>query len=287
MELDFGDGQGFRGLTSDPVTGPEPDALPTPRSATYAVKVKIRNCVQAGDHQRGADRQHHPDDAARRELPGALFCQFSQCFATVECRSSSPTPRTGAEIWDYDWNHTSADAATCNFTRPGHTTAVASHTYTAVGNVYPCLRVTPRRRQPSSPSSSHSAINVGSPAAVAAAAAAAAATPSIRQRQPARADQPAITFAASASTARRPAPAGAGRRRRHDLGHRDGQRDLRHLGDDRARRRSRHQQRLQRRLGLPQRHHHRPERRRWRWTAAEPSRRQFNFSPTSPQPGAR
>ena len=72
---------------------------------------------------------------------GSLFCQFGQCFATAGAPVTFTDQSTGAEFYDYDWTHSSDNVATCNFTDNNHASPVTSHTYTTVGDVYPCLRV--------------------------------------------------------------------------------------------------------------------------------------------------
>lgn len=158
---DFGDGQGFRGWTSDPVTGPDPTVSYTATGAK-AVKVKIRNCVQGGEGITSAAltvniTQTTPLSA---DFEAALFSQFSQYFATVGVPIVFNDHSQGAEKWEYDWNHTSTNPATCNFTDVNHIAPVATHTYTILGNYNPCLKVTRGAGEQSVVV--HGTINVGS-----------------------------------------------------------------------------------------------------------------------------
>ncbi|HTG32445.1 MAG TPA: PKD domain-containing protein [Thermoanaerobaculia bacterium] len=160
---DFGDGQGFRGWTSDPVTGPDPTVSYTATGAK-AVKVKIRNCVQGGEGITSAAltvniTQTTPLSA---DFEAALFSQFSQYFATVGVPIVFNDHSQGAEKWYYDWNHTSTNEANCNFNAdPGNSLPVATHTYTVLGNYNPCLKVT-RGGGAEQSVTVHGTINVGS-----------------------------------------------------------------------------------------------------------------------------
>ena len=136
---DFGDGQGFRPYTSDPVNGPDPVFSYT-QVGDFTVKVKIRAC---GQELTSASLPVHIAQTTplAAHFQAALFCQFGVCFGTTAQEITFADTSTGATTWDYDWNHASADPATCNFTDVGHTKAVETHTYNAPGDYYPCLRV--------------------------------------------------------------------------------------------------------------------------------------------------
>jgi PKD repeat protein len=155
---DFGDGQGFRGWTSDPVTGPDPSVSYT-AIGSKSVKVQIRNCVQGAITSQTLTINITQTTPLSASFQAALFCQFSQCFATAGIPVLFNDSSQGAEHWDYDWNHASTSAA-CNFTDADHTSAVASHTYTTAGDYYPCLRV--RRGTSEQSVTVHSRINVAS-----------------------------------------------------------------------------------------------------------------------------
>ncbi len=137
---DFGDGQGFRPYTNDPVSGPNP-TFTYAAAGTYAVSVKIKNCVPANGEITSAPLSVHvtqttPLIAAFQ----ALFCG-GICVGTTGQAITFIDSSTGADHWDYDWTHSTNSAATCNFTDSDHTVPVTSHTYTANGTYYPCLRV--------------------------------------------------------------------------------------------------------------------------------------------------
>jgi PKD repeat protein len=89
-----------------------------------------------------------------------LFCQFGQCFADTGKAIEFTNTSTGAEFYDYDWNHTGQNAANCNFTDANHTSPVSLHTYTTPGVYSPCLRV--RRGANEQSVVVHGAINVSS-----------------------------------------------------------------------------------------------------------------------------
>jgi PKD repeat protein len=139
---DFGDDQGFRGYTSDPVAGPDPTVVYTSTGVKH-VKLLVKNCIQSEISSNTLDITI----AVTTPLKAAFQAQLALCNIAVYC-SATPGQEvpfgdssTGAELWDYDWNHASADAATCNFTDTGNTKPVPSHIYAAAGDYYPCLRV--------------------------------------------------------------------------------------------------------------------------------------------------
>jgi PKD repeat protein len=139
---DFGDGQGFRAPTTDPVNGPNP-TFNYATAGTYTVQLKVSNCVQGAITS--APLTVHVTQttplSASFQATGGVFCNIGICVATTGQAITFVDSSTGADHWDYDWTHTSNSAATCNFTDTGHTAPVTSHTYTTSGNFYPCLRV--------------------------------------------------------------------------------------------------------------------------------------------------
>jgi PKD repeat protein len=136
----FGDGQGFRAYTTDPVNGPSPSFSYT-QTGTYSVQVKIKNCVQAEITSAVLSVTITQTTPLAALFQPVLFCEFQQCFATTNVAITFNDLSTGAQLWDYDWSHNSTSAATCNFTDANHTAPVTSHTYTTAGDFYPCLRV--------------------------------------------------------------------------------------------------------------------------------------------------
>ncbi|HEX6903193.1 MAG TPA: PKD domain-containing protein [Thermoanaerobaculia bacterium] len=155
---DFGDGQGFRGW-SDATSNADPTvSYLTP--GTKTVQVKIRNCVQAEIASATLQINVTQTTPLQASFQATLFCQFGQCFGTAGEPITFTDSSTGAELYDYDWNHTGQSAANCNFTDANHTSAVATHTYSTPGVFSPCLRV--RRGASEQSVTVHGAINVGS-----------------------------------------------------------------------------------------------------------------------------
>ncbi|HEY3570332.1 MAG TPA: PKD domain-containing protein [Thermoanaerobaculia bacterium] len=137
---DYGDGQSFRGWTSDPINGPDPTVVYTATGVKH-VQVMIRNCVQQAITSQALDVTVTQTTPLQAAFQATLFCQFSQCFATAGQDITFTDSSTGAEAWDYDWSHADSSSATCNFTDANHATPVTSHNYATAGNYYPCLRV--------------------------------------------------------------------------------------------------------------------------------------------------
>jgi PKD repeat protein len=154
---DFGDGQGFRAPTTDPVNGPNPTFNYT-SAGTYTVQVKVSNCVQGAITSSPLTVQVTQTTPLIASFQAAVFCNLGLCLATTNQPINFTDSSTGAVDWDYDWTHTSSSAGTCNFTDAGHTAPVASHTYTTSGTYSPCLRV--RRGASEQNVFVHSAINV-------------------------------------------------------------------------------------------------------------------------------
>jgi PKD repeat protein len=137
---DFGDGQGFRGWTSDPIAGPDPVVSYTSIGLKNVV-VKVRNCVAGEITSATLPVSITVITPLAAHFQAALFCQFGSCFATSGQAVTFADTSTGATTWDYDWTHTGTSAASCNFTDAGHATPVLTHTYGAPGDFTPCLRV--------------------------------------------------------------------------------------------------------------------------------------------------
>jgi PKD repeat protein len=138
---DFGDGQGFRPVTTDPVNGPNP-TFTYASKGTYMVRVKVGNCVQ-GEIDPSAPLTVHITQTT--PLIAAFQAQLTTCIGSFCAAANGQSipfadTSTGADHWDYDWNHTPS-SQTCNFTDADHTTPVIAHTYTVNGDYTPCLRV--------------------------------------------------------------------------------------------------------------------------------------------------
>ncbi|MFY9820949.1 MAG: PKD domain-containing protein, partial [Thermoanaerobaculia bacterium] len=136
---DYGDGHSD--TFTDPVAGRSPSHTYA-AVGTYHAKVTISNCVNPG----GSTSQPVSVVISQTAVLAAsfqpsLFCQFGQCFATAGIPIVFVDASTGAEFWDYDWDHTDLGTQTCNFTDTDHTSPVATHTYTSAGTFVPCLRV--------------------------------------------------------------------------------------------------------------------------------------------------
>ncbi|HEY0513817.1 MAG TPA: PKD domain-containing protein [Thermoanaerobaculia bacterium] len=139
---DFGDGQGPRGWTSDPVNGPDPTVTYT-STGQKTVKVQIKNCInQSGTTSATLTVNITQTTPLVASFQAALnTCFGSICYASTGQIITFRDASTGAEFLDYDWNHASSDPATCSFTDAGNTTPVLQHTYAVAGDFYPCLRV--------------------------------------------------------------------------------------------------------------------------------------------------
>ncbi|HEY0556834.1 MAG TPA: PKD domain-containing protein, partial [Thermoanaerobaculia bacterium] len=138
----FGDGQGFRPYTNDPVSGPNP-TFTYAAAGTYTVSVKIKNCVPANGETTSAQLTVHVTQTTPliASFQAGVFCNLGLCLGTTGQPVPFTDSSTGAEHWDYDWSHTSSSAQSCNFTDIDHTSPVTSHTFTTNGTYYPCLRV--------------------------------------------------------------------------------------------------------------------------------------------------
>ncbi|MFL6235066.1 MAG: PKD domain-containing protein [Thermoanaerobaculia bacterium] len=135
---DYGDGQGLRGWTSDPVTGPDPTVTYTSTGAKQ-VKVMVRNCVQGEITSQALTVTVVQTTPLKATFQAQLFCGV-YCSATTGQTIVFSDTSTGAELYDYDWDHAANDT-NCTFSDAGHATPVASHSYAAAGDFYPCLRV--------------------------------------------------------------------------------------------------------------------------------------------------
>lgn len=138
---DFGDGQGFRAPTTDPVNGPNPTFNYT-SPGTYTVQLKVSNCVQGAITSAPLTVHVTQTTPLVASFQAAVFCSVGICLGTTNQPITFADSSTGASFWDYDWTHTSTNAGTCSFTADsGHTAPVTSHTYTTSGTYTPCLRV--------------------------------------------------------------------------------------------------------------------------------------------------
>lgn len=130
-------------------------------TGTYNVTVTISNCTnQTGFTSTALPVQVTQITPLQAGFQATLFCQFGQCFGTAGTPITFTDQSSGAERWDYDWNHTGQSAANCNFTDVNHNSPVTSHNYTTPGVFSPCLRVT--RGVSETSVVVHGAINVGS-----------------------------------------------------------------------------------------------------------------------------
>jgi PKD repeat protein len=137
---DFGDGQGFRAPTTDPVNGPNP-SFNYAAAGTYTVQVKVSNCVQGAITSAPLTVHVVQTTPLIASFQAAVFCNLGLCLGTTGQAIAFADTSTGADHWEYDWNHSSSAPETCSFSDTGHTTPVTSHTYAADGTYYPCLRV--------------------------------------------------------------------------------------------------------------------------------------------------
>jgi PKD repeat protein len=132
-------GDGTKETLTDPIQGPSPTHVYA-SIGQYTATVKISNCV----NQTGFTSQAVVVNVIQTTPLKALF--QAQLFCGVYCSASTgqtivfTDSSTGAELYDYDWDHAANDTS-CNFTDTGHATAVTSHVYAAAGDFYPCLRV--------------------------------------------------------------------------------------------------------------------------------------------------
>jgi PKD repeat protein len=129
-------GDGYSGWTTDPTNGPNPSHTYT-AVATYAVTVKVRNCVNIGGATSSPLQVQITQTTpliASFAPTGCIsgFCVFSSGSPITFIDSS-----TGAACWDYDWDGSGA------FADAGHTQPVTSHTYnvTTQTTFFPALRV--------------------------------------------------------------------------------------------------------------------------------------------------
>jgi PKD repeat protein len=134
---DFGDGQGYR--TGAPYNVANPTFTYT-AVGTYQVKVKVSNCAQPVP----VESQPRSVTITQVQPLVASFqaeCPFGLCgFSTNQEIPFTNNSLGNPDSYLYDWNHNSAAAGTCNPTGSG--AVQASHTYTAAGDYYPCLKLT-------------------------------------------------------------------------------------------------------------------------------------------------
>jgi PKD repeat protein len=140
---DFGTGV-FGPFSSDPVTGPNP-TFTFAQTGDYTVRVRIKNCVEDREDFISPPLQVHisqitPLAASFQAVINTCF--GGTCYANTGQEIAFRDNSTGATTWEYDWNHTGSNSANCSFSGTPGTAAAQSHTYTAVGNYTPCLRVT-------------------------------------------------------------------------------------------------------------------------------------------------
>ncbi|HEY2293448.1 MAG TPA: PKD domain-containing protein [Thermoanaerobaculia bacterium] len=139
---DFGDGT--TQTITDPVQGPSPTHVYA-SIGQYSATVKISNCVpSAGSF---TSQPVTVNVIQTTPLKAAFQAQLVTCIGSI-CSASTgqqiffTDSSTGADFWDYDWEHASSSAATCSFTDAGHTAPVTTpHVYNTPGDYYPCLRV--------------------------------------------------------------------------------------------------------------------------------------------------
>jgi PKD repeat protein len=137
----FGDGTPPY-TSSDPTLGPDPPAHTYGAGGSYDVTVTVSSCIPGSI----------TSQALTVQVDLSLTAMFAAVCSFAPCAFAAGTPITfndssvGATEWVYDWDHTGATSATCNFTDGsgtdvGHTAPVTSHTYTAAGTYQPCLRI--------------------------------------------------------------------------------------------------------------------------------------------------
>ncbi len=156
---DFGDGAGFTGWTSDPIAGPSPSHTYT-STGTKRVQVKVRNCLSDPNGLTSNPLSVNIQAITPLVASFAASCAFAPCSFNANTPVTFVDQSQGAELWDYDWTHTSASATSCNFTDAGHTSPVTTFTYTTAGSYQPCLRV--RRGTSEQNVYVHPTIHVGS-----------------------------------------------------------------------------------------------------------------------------
>ncbi len=147
------DGDGYEGWTSDPLAGPNPQHTYT-AIATYSVRVKVRNCVEAERESSAISVDIVDTTPLEANFMANLFCQGNTCFADpgqniVFLDSSVGSP----DFWDYDWD---GDAV---FENSGNAAPVTSHSYSASGVYFPTLKI--RRGGAEDLFEGHPTINVG------------------------------------------------------------------------------------------------------------------------------
>jgi len=133
---DFGDGQGFRAYTNDPISGPNPVFTYT-SIGPKTVQVKVRNCIEAehtSDTLSITIVQTSPLIASFAAGDG-VFCSGPFCVGSVGVAITFTDHSMGAQLWDYDWD---GDGS---FEDSGHAAPVTSHTYLVQGTFTPKLKV--------------------------------------------------------------------------------------------------------------------------------------------------
>ncbi|HEX5759173.1 MAG TPA: PKD domain-containing protein [Thermoanaerobaculia bacterium] len=130
---DFGDGQGFRPFTSDPIAGPNPAHSYT-STGPKTVRVKVRNCLDLNGVQ-SADlainiTQVSPLEITEFRANCQLFCDFEPNTAITFNQAVTGGP----DSYEYDWNGDGTYEETS-------ATPVTSHTYAQNGTFLPAMRL--------------------------------------------------------------------------------------------------------------------------------------------------
>ena len=132
---DFGEGAGYEGWTSDPVTGPAPTHTYA-GEGTYEVQVMVRNCLEAERESLPVSIDVvDPVEVLSFAATGGVFCFGGGCVGDAGVPITfSQTISGSPDFYDYDWDGN----GTFEETSP---TLVTSHTYPANGVFTPVARV--------------------------------------------------------------------------------------------------------------------------------------------------
>ncbi|MEM9290113.1 MAG: PKD domain-containing protein [Acidobacteriota bacterium] len=133
---DFGDGSGFQGWTSDPVSGPNP-TFTYQFAGIYSVQVQVRNCAEGARTSATLELDMTNSTPLIADFePQIFFCQPPICQADTNDPITFTDKSSGSpQSWDYDWN---GDG---NFEDTDNAAAVTSHSYSSAGVYRPRLRV--------------------------------------------------------------------------------------------------------------------------------------------------
>jgi PKD repeat protein len=149
---------GYSGWTNDPAAGPNPSHTYT-AVGNYAVKVKVRNCVNIAGQTGAALNVNVTVTTPLKARFDAQGCSniggFFVCNFNVNQPITFVDSSTGASFWDYDWDGSNA------FADSGHAAPVTTHTYAIQGTFTPQLRV--RRGASEQNVYTHGAITIASP----------------------------------------------------------------------------------------------------------------------------